>query len=110
MNVCFTTATNGYLSPYFSFLFNSLCRMTDVEKQPIPENMGGGSSDAAFAPPPYPTDSAFMPQPPPYMPSPYPYGPTVQPAYPPVPLDGNAPPPAQDIYIQGSPVGGAGTT
>ncbi|XP_053537157.1 protein lifeguard 1 [Ictalurus punctatus] len=81
--------------------------MTDVEKQPIPENMGGGSSDAAFAPPPYPTDSAFMPQPPPYMPSPYPYGPTVQPAYPPVPLDGNAPPPAQDIYIQGSPVGGA---
>ncbi|XP_053484697.1 protein lifeguard 1 [Ictalurus furcatus] len=81
--------------------------MTDVEKQPTPEKMEGGASDAAFAPPPYPTDSAFMQQPPPYMPPPYPYGPTVHPTYPPVPLDGNAPPPAQDIYIQDSPVGGA---
>lgn len=83
--------------------------MMDIEKQPTPEKMEGGGNEAAFAPPPYPTDPTSMQQPAPYTAPPYPYGPTVYPAYPPVPPGGDFLPPAQDINIQDSPVGGAGT-
>ncbi|MCI4377728.1 hypothetical protein PGIGA_G00206920 [Pangasianodon gigas] len=81
--------------------------MTDIEKQPTPEKMEGGASEAAFAPPPYPTDPASMQQAAPYMPPPYPYDPTVYPVYPPVPWGGDVPSPAQEINIQDSPAGGA---
>ncbi|XP_036452143.1 protein lifeguard 1 [Colossoma macropomum] len=58
--------------------------MTDIEKQPIPEEVGGGPSVSAVASPPYPTGAGQMQPPPPYLPPPYPYGPIVQPPYPPV--------------------------
>lgn len=99
----------GKKSLYFSILLNWICRMTDIEKQTAPEKMEGGAAEAAFAPPPYPTDPDFMQQPPPYVAPPYPYGPTVYPAYPPIPPNANVPPPAQEINSQGSPAEGAGT-
>lgn len=77
--------------------------MTDIEKQPTPEKMEGGASEDA--PPPYPTDPAFMQQPPPY-----PYSPAVYPPNPVASPGGDFPPPVQEINIQDSPAGGAGTT
>ncbi|KAG9273900.1 protein lifeguard 1-like [Astyanax mexicanus] len=53
--------------------------MTDIQKQPIPEEVGGGPSVAPADPPPYQTGPDQM-QPPP----PYPYGSTVYSTYPPV--------------------------
>lgn len=83
--------------------------MTDIQKQPTPEKMEGETWDAALAPPPYPIAPASMQQPAPYVAPPYPYGPMVYPAYPPVPPTGDLSPPAQEINIQDSPAGGAGT-
>ncbi|KAK3546759.1 hypothetical protein QTP70_035029 [Hemibagrus guttatus] len=76
--------------------------MTDMETKPTLEKIEGGDSTAAFAPPPYPTDPAFMQQPPAYVAPPYPYGPTV---YPPVAPGGDVPPPAQEINVAGSEAG-----
>ncbi|KAL6489705.1 hypothetical protein MHYP_G00000500 [Metynnis hypsauchen] len=75
--------------------------MTDVEKQPIPEEVGGGPSVSAAASPPYPTGAGHMQPPPPYLPPPYPCGPIVQPAYPPIEstcATGLIPPPEYTAY------------
>ncbi|XP_072544610.1 protein lifeguard 1 [Salminus brasiliensis] len=75
--------------------------MTDIQKQPTPEEVHGSPSVPAAAPPPYPPGPGQMQPPPPYMPPPYPYGPVVYPACPPVDAvtgTGPIPPPAYPPY------------
>ncbi|KAI4898414.1 hypothetical protein NFI96_023072 [Prochilodus magdalenae] len=57
--------------------------MTDIEKQPTPEEMGSGPSVSAAPPPPYSAGIGEMQPPPAYLPPPNPYGLTVYPCYPP---------------------------
>ncbi|XP_058241442.1 protein lifeguard 1 [Hemibagrus wyckioides] len=99
--------------------------MTDMETKPTLEKTEGGDSTAAFTPPPYPTDPAFMQQPPAYVAPPYPYDPTVNPpggdvpppayvappypygptVYPPGAPGGDDPLPAQNVTTAGSAAG-----
>ncbi|KAF7706046.1 hypothetical protein HF521_019300 [Silurus meridionalis] len=64
-------------------------------------------SEAAFAPPPYPADTAFMQQPPTGMAPHYPYGPTVYQTYPPVAPGGDFS--APEMNTQASAADGPGS-